>query len=103
MRRWLPLRLAPGEFRRWDIDMNAPRRSIDTNPVAVLHQGERSTHRCLWASVSNAHTARCPRKPPIGEQRDLFPHTLAIEQGSNAEHFAHPRSPFGAFIADDDD
>src|SRR6266850_4200688 len=52
--------------------------------------------------MTNADAAGGAREPAVGDQGYGFPQSLAIDEGGDTEHFTHPGSAAGTFIANDD-
>src|SRR5690349_1093381 len=50
--------------------------------------------------MPHAETARCARKPAIGDESDLAPHPLPVESGGRRQHLPHARTALGALITD---
>ena len=76
-------------------------RSVDADAVAILHQRERAAGGGFGRDVADHHAARRAGEAPVGEQRHLLAHALAVEQRGDAEHLAHARPALRAFVADD--
>src|SRR5829696_8069564 len=56
----------------------------------------------LGPDMADAEAARRAREAPVGDQRHLLAHALAIKCGSGRQHLAHAGAALGAFIADHD-
>src|SRR6266568_7563825 len=53
--------------------------------------------------MSDAKASSTTREATVGDQRDFFAHTLAIERTRGLQHFAHSRPAARTFIPDDED
>src|SRR3546814_2008303 len=78
-----------------------PPRSTRTDtlfPYTTLFRSRR-----LRPDVADAEAARGAGEAPIGDQRHLVAHALAVDRRGGGEHFAHAGAALGALVADDDD
>ena len=100
-RRRRPGGLAARHFGIVDQQVDGARAAVDADAVAVLHQRERAADRGLRRNMSDAHAARRAGEAPVGEQRDLLAHLLAVDDRGGAEHLAHAGAALRALVADD--
>src|SRR5271170_2396879 len=56
----------------------------------------------LGAGVTDAHSTGGAGEATVGDKRDLLAVTLTVNEGGDAEHFAHARAAAGALVADED-
>ena len=76
--------------------------AVDADAVAVAHERDRPAERRLRADVADHQAARRAREAPVGEERDLLAHALAVDERGDAEHLAHAGAAARPFVADDE-
>src|SRR6202035_3616843 len=99
----LPFLPPLGEFTVVDQQTHAAPTGIDPDTVAFTHQRQRPADEGFRRDIADAHAARGPGKPPVGDERNLLAHALSINQRGDTEHLAHPRTADRTFVADDED
>src|SRR3569832_1454219 len=97
-----PALLALGKFLVADVDRNLAGHRVERDDVAILDQGDRAADRSFRPDMADAEAARCAREPPVGDERNLVAHALAVERRRGRQHFAHARAALGALVADDE-
>src|SRR5436190_723412 len=73
---------------------------IDADAVAVLHHRERPADGRFRRDMPDADAARRPGEAPVGHERDFLAHLLPVDQGGDAEHFAHAGPAARTLLAD---
>src|SRR3546814_15661494 len=53
--------------------------------------------------MADAEASRRAREAPVGDQRHLFAHALAVKRRRGRQHLAHAGAALRPFVADDDD
>src|SRR3546814_19677534 len=75
---------------------------IDGDDVAVLEQADRAADRRLRPDVADAEAARGAGEAPVGDQRHLVAHALAVDRRGSGQQLAHAGAALGARVAGDD-
>ena len=65
-------------------------------------RSDRSAGRGFWGNMAGHQAMGGAREASVGHQRDRLAQAGADNGPGDAKHFAHPRSAFRAFMADDD-
>src|SRR5262249_5002490 len=87
----LPGLAALGELSLGEVDVQCPLRGVEADDVAVLQQADWPAHRRLRPDMANAEAAGRAREAPVGDERYLVAHALAIERRGGRQHLAHAR------------
>ena len=99
----LPGGAARGDLRLRHQHVDAARPGVDDDPVAVLQQRDRPADGRFRPDMADAEAARRAGEPPIGDQRHLLAHALAVDRRGGGQHLAHAGAALRALVADDDD
>src|SRR6516162_11139111 len=94
-RRWFPPGTALLETR---LNVQPTRLHVERDLIAVPQQGDRSTVRRLGRHVPDHQPVCCATETAVRDQRDRPAQALANKRTGHGQHFAHPRSAFGAFV-----
>src|SRR5690606_7392960 len=100
--RRLPGLAPPHQLRLGHLQVERALLRIDGDDVAVLHQRDRSARRRLRPHMADAEAAGAAREAPVGDERHLVAHALAVEAGRGRQHLTHARAALGALVADDE-
>src|SRR5699024_896189 len=73
---------------------------VKTNLVAIAYERNRAFIDCLRRYVANTQPGGTTREAAVGEEQNIFTQPGALNCAGDREHFAHPRSALGSFIAD---
>ena len=76
---------------------------VDRDRVAVAHGRDRAAGKRFRRDVADHQSARRAAEAAVGDQRDGLAEALADDRGGDAEHLAHARTAFRAFVANHDD
>ncbi len=98
-----PLGEASGEIGGGDVEVERAFGGVDDNDIAIFDDGERTTEGGFWGDVADDETVGAAAEASIGDERDVFAEAFAHDCAGGGEHFAHPGTTDGAFVADDDD
>src|SRR5262245_1575271 len=73
-----PRLAALGEHVGWNIEVDRPRLGVDPDEIAILDQRDRSALGRFRPDMADAKASRRARETPIGDERDLLAHPLAV-------------------------
>src|SRR6478609_9161300 len=73
---------------------------VDFDDVAIAQQRDRTADRSFGTDMADAETARRAGEAPVGDQRDLAAHALAVKRSRGLEHLAHAGTAARPLIAD---
>ena len=75
---------------------------VDRDDVAVAQKRDRAADRRLRPDMADAEAARRAGEAPVGDQRDLVAHALAVKRRGGRQHLAHAGAAARALVADDE-
>src|SRR6185437_8223099 len=87
--RRLPTLLALSELALAELDIERPIFGVEHDHVAVAKERDRTATCRLGADMADTEAARGTREAPIGDQRELVAHALAVERRRSRQHLAH--------------
>src|SRR6185295_9877328 len=85
-----------------DQQIDLAKNCVDSDPVAVAYQRQRSPGVGLGRDVTHDKPVAAARKPPVGDESDLVAETTAHDRGRRTQHLAHSRPAPWSFVAHDD-
>ncbi len=68
-----------------------------------LTERDRAADSRLRPEMADAEAARAAGEPPVGHQRHVLAHALAVDGGGRCQHLAHARPAAWALVADHQD
>src|SRR6266702_1628737 len=95
--------LALFEFCQRNVEVELSLLGINSDWIAIFHQGQRAAHVGLRRNVAYNKTMAAAGKSAISDQRHILAESLAHDRRRRRKHFSHPWSAFRAFETDNDD
>ena len=73
---------------------------VEPDPVAVAQEGDRPAVDSLGCDVPDAQAGGAAGEPAVGQQQHVLAQAGALDRTGDGEHFPHPGTALGAFVAD---
>ena len=88
------------ERRRVDHHVDAARRDVDPDAIALLDEADRAAFARLGRDVTDAEARRPAGEAPVGDEGANLAEPLAFQKRGRVEHLLHSRTALGPFIDD---
>src|SRR5579864_8834389 len=75
---------------------------VDVNRVAFVQGRDGTAEGSFGRNVADHQAACSAAETAVGKEGDRVPQAFADDGSGDAQHFAHARTTFRSFVADDD-